>query len=232
MHFCPPLSTPQPCWQARSCLSHCSGRGVCSAGHCMCEVGFAGKACTRAVPNACKNNCGGHGVCLRHGICACDFGFHGLGCTSLIEFAHCPLHCSGRGLCDPAGRCVCEAGLAGAACERVKPSTASLEPEPRSRAGTASTAPWSASGARTSVPVVGTIFEASPPRGRAFRLPSRDAKRLVPAHTPCPSHCSGHGSCSRGVCGCHAGFGGVACDVVLSVCAHRLNACRWATSRA
>ena len=66
----------------------------------MCDEGFAGEACSRAVPNVCAHNCAGHGACLTNGVCACDAGFYGIGCTLAVAGHQCPRHCSGMACAD------------------------------------------------------------------------------------------------------------------------------------
>ena len=201
--------------QERQCLFQCSGHGACQlSGHCICDEGFAGRSCARAVPQACAYNCGGHGACLSGGVCACDAGFGGTSCSvPLPASAVCPLGCSGRGLCGPAGGCICEPGFEGSACERVawvlegqlgSPALIARSPAPSS-----------------GVPSNGSATRGTRPPASAYEtpVPSRSAARLAPPHTVCPGACSGHGTCHRGACRCHKGFGGLACERVLPACA-------------
>lgn len=200
----------------------------------MCDEGFAGEACSRAVPNVCAHNCAGHGACLTNGVCACDAGFYGIGCTLAVAGHQCPRHCSGRGLCGPDGQCICEPGFGGAACERVKPM---LEPRPPPLSPPPPSLPLlllaplalahrqpnafvhlnvtGSSPAPPSSAVAATGLKRGAP---AVRPPSRSAGRLAPPKADCSGHCSGHGTCFRGVCSCHTGFAGAACEVALPLC--------------
>lgn len=174
------------------CPAHCSGRGACgSDGRCKCDEGFAGAACSRAVP-ACLSACSGHGACLSRGVCACDRGFSGSDCSILVPDA-CPLGCSGRGLCGPSAECICEPGFTGPACERVGSLGAMLLPP-------ASPSP------------------SSPARTFHLAAPSRGTARFAPSPSLCPANCSSHGACRRGRCSCHPGFGGDACQTALPLC--------------
>ena len=176
------------------CRAHCSGHGRCDThGHCLCDAGFAGAACSRAVPNACAGNCGGHGACLPSGKCACDVGFGGADCSQLLS-RPCPLGCSGRGVCGPSGDCICEPGYRGASC---------------AHAGNDDQQQY----LRSSAVVMPNRTIDAP-----FTRPPRPASRYLATLSPCPGNCSGHGHCNRGACRCHPGFGGRACDTVLDVC--------------
>lgn len=59
---------------------------------------------------ACKQNCGGRGVCTAEGTCRCLPGYSGDACQSF-----CPNECSRQGLCIE-GSCLCFAGFKGADC--------------------------------------------------------------------------------------------------------------------
>ena len=186
-------SVPDPA--ARPCPAHCSGHGVCreAEGRCTCDPGFAGAACSRAVPGACASNCGGHGACLSTGACACDAGFGGSDCSTVVGAGLggvCPHGCSGHGFCGPMARCICEPGHAGADCSRVGVDLAAAPPPPAAAAAAAA----------------------------AATAPSRSVARFAPAPALCPANCSGHGECSRGSCTCHPGFSGADCAEVGPLC--------------
>eukprot|EP00300_Choanocystis_sp_HF-7_P033114 c45409_g1_i1.p1 GENE.c45409_g1_i1~~c45409_g1_i1.p1 ORF type:complete len:758 (-),score=124.20 c45409_g1_i1:48-2321(-) len=99
------------------CPNHCSFRGSCISGKCVCqEFGWGGPDCSVRPGGTCEANCNGNGVCF-WGVCECFGGYTGKLCD--FEPADpCPSDCNMRGKCV-GGRCVCLTGFTGDDCRDV-----------------------------------------------------------------------------------------------------------------
>ncbi|KAG7207279.1 hypothetical protein KM043_008951 [Ampulex compressa] len=112
LQFCKPDNTS---------LVHCSGRGTCSCGQCICEDRanehevISGPYC-ECDNFSCDRHqgvlCSGHGRC-ECGECVCDDGWSGASCNCRTSNRSCiapgsinELLCSGRGDCV-CGECIC-----------------------------------------------------------------------------------------------------------------------------
>lgn len=112
----------------------CNDGGVCVAGVCKCEPGFAGDKCE----HECPMQCSGQGYCELCGTdsakCLCNVGFAGNDCASsapgfwkndMHVAVECPAGyfspCNGHGDCSPhTGQCHCDPKYTGFACEQQK----------------------------------------------------------------------------------------------------------------
>lgn len=99
-------------------LRVCSGHGKCDVGHCRCDRGFSGVACTvREYLLACPHNCSApfRGQCIDR-TCVCADGFSGDDCAKRTP-VNCTLTCAahGHGECV-AGQCACRPGFYGPDC--------------------------------------------------------------------------------------------------------------------
>lgn len=99
------------------CPNHCSFRGSCIGGKCVCqEIGWGGPDCSVRPGGSCPSNCNGNGECF-WGNCECLGGYSGPLCE--VEPAvPCPSDCNMRGKCV-GGRCVCLTGFTGDDCRDV-----------------------------------------------------------------------------------------------------------------
>lgn len=91
-------------------MKDCSENGICKFGHCFCNPGFYGDACSNSAK--CLNDCNNHGIC-KYGKCFCDNGFQGNDCGEEIK---CEQNCNNKGVCIN-GKCQCEYGYSGSSCE-------------------------------------------------------------------------------------------------------------------
>ena len=62
------------------------GRGQCTRGRCVCEIGYRGHNCNTTVGGEykCLNNCAGNGACIM-GTCQCNPGFMGQDCSIAVQ---------------------------------------------------------------------------------------------------------------------------------------------------
>jgi hypothetical protein len=83
------------------CPDHCSGKGECRGGVCMCDPHWHGPICNRKM---CLNGCSSRGRC-HNGTCECLPGFMGEFC----EVCTCTNDCNGKGACEErvGGLCGC-----------------------------------------------------------------------------------------------------------------------------
>jgi syndecan 4 len=121
----------------------CNDGGVCVAGECRCEPGFAGSKCE----HECPMQCSGQGHCELCGTdsarCLCNVGFAGNDCAAsapgfwkneMHVAVECPagyfLPCNGHGDCSPTdGKCHCNPKYTGFACEQQKGADSAPEKE-------------------------------------------------------------------------------------------------------
>eukprot|EP00927_Polykrikos_kofoidii_P071042 TRINITY_DN67379_c0_g1_i1.p1 TRINITY_DN67379_c0_g1~~TRINITY_DN67379_c0_g1_i1.p1 ORF type:complete len:1140 (-),score=122.26 TRINITY_DN67379_c0_g1_i1:268-3687(-) len=160
----------------------------------------------------CLDNCGGHGACVTSGnghACLCSGGWTGEAC----DLEPCPSGCNSRGACLR-GNCVCGASFYGIACEFYRclddcSGHGYCESGECVCSGGFSGRSCSASAlvAREVLPPVTfsplrqTSLGDVIAQGRSIESP------------PCPEDCNGNGQCATGgVCICHSGFSGAACQ--------------------
>lgn len=153
----------------------------------MCEQGYGGYDCGRALSYGCPLSCSGHGRCLL-GECECDAGFKGEACDVAEARIHrgCPDNCAGHGSCF-GGTCRCAEGFGGASCGLVLPASCPFQCSGHGRCRIGSCvcdAGWSGAACDT--------FEATT--------------------QGCSTGCSGHGVCVNATCLCDDGFGGDDCS--------------------
>jgi len=113
----------------------CNGNGVCEAGTCVCDTGYAGAGCDRCAPDyydypncffcVAATTCSGHGTCNGQGDCDCDTGYAGGACDQcapdLYDYPNCvfcqaAVTCLGHGTCNAYGECDCDPGYVGENC--------------------------------------------------------------------------------------------------------------------
>ncbi|VDM09204.1 unnamed protein product, partial [Wuchereria bancrofti] len=105
--------------QIWNCSSiNCNNHGLCIDNACVCESGWTGPFCSRALCDQ-LNNCSGSGTCVRPQMCECFHGFTGDDC-SICEGPICDL-CDAKcihGRCNLNTRtCICRSGWAGPNCD-------------------------------------------------------------------------------------------------------------------
>lgn len=212
---CKPGFGGSGCKKVNLCPNNCTDNGECvttkatakmfSTSKCACFPGFKGLNCsldTRCFTET-NTNCGGHGKCDNM-KCKCDAGWTGDDCTKKA----CPKNCNNNGDCDALlGKCKCNAGFIGELCEtrvRCVKNCSMNGVCVHDAEGTNGLPDYDGickcnngfSGADCS--------EKQCPLGS----PNQFAKGK--------EECSGdiHGSCDSktGVCSCHPGFGGFACE--------------------
>jgi hypothetical protein len=183
------------------------GNGACSAGLCVCDVGWTGDSCDQLACGLCVNGTcdpsSGHCVCNTgfegsacdtrtcvqscvngtcdgaNGVCVCDAGWTGVACESRT----CPLNCSNNGYCTGStGECLCDDGWTGEGCEQP------VCVDNCNRNGTCN--------------VDTQTCECEDDwTGVACDVPA------------CSRGCCTHGRCDNGVCACVPGWGGEDCSV-------------------
>ncbi|CAD7965430.1 unnamed protein product [Amoebophrya sp. A25] len=171
----------------RTCADSCNMRGACHEGKCECYPGYSGALCQQTCPNECSHT--GHCV---SGQCMCFEGFRGHDCSQKTC-------CNGRGSCDQPGVCVCEEGYAGETCEhRVLAA-----PVPQLDVATCDPAC--------------SVHGSCSPSGHCVCKTGyigADCGTKV-EHDSCPHGCNARGLCLNGMCSCHSGWQGNACELAL-----------------
>ena len=214
------------------CPAGCSGHGHCQRGCCTCDVGYAGRACERAIP-LCEASCSGHGVCEVLsagsarvvpsavapstanpsatadvlGVCRCFAGFGGPTCAEVLPAA-CPLGCSAHGSCGRAG-CECHDGLSPPACAFAAGSRLALIG--LAVASLSPAIPRGTGGRKCPMGCSGRGHCRG--QGRCECLPGFGGAGCELAVPRCPADCNGHGTCVAGTCACHSGWAGDECSL-------------------
>ncbi|VDK38961.1 unnamed protein product [Taenia asiatica] len=195
----------------RECSPQCyPGQGVCVEGHCRCTQGFQGVACERDV-NECReglHNC--EQLCVNnHGSfeCACYEGYRPLPTDpSRCERIRCEPECvPGQGVCNN-GICQCREGFTGRFCERdvdeCREGLHNCEQECVNLPGG---------------------FQCRCFEG--YRPSTLDPNHCEPL-TCSPECVEGQGYCRNGVCACHRGYTGKACERDVDECYEGTHDCQ------
>ena len=188
---------------------------MCEGSTCICAPGYAGDDCALVAP--CPQSCSERGLCM-DGRCECAPGYGGRSgnCAVRVDFAptRCPHDCAGRGVCT-AGACVCVPGWAGVDCSVAAPCPQSCSSHGVCSRGQCFCAPgFSGEACEHASAASDTATKAEAARAALRRRVTLGAVapigRREGGHT-CPSLCSSHGVCQRGVCQCAPGWSGDDC---------------------
>lgn len=219
------------------CPASCFGQGECLGGTCSCHSGFTGEACNIVTP-ACPSNCSGHGIC-HNGECSCFPGiWAGEACE--IPVYKCPTslnNCTGHGVCSPtepenensAWGCTCDTDFCGESCDKVCGTCLNnCTGHGICARGICECEIGFGGEDCASVVAISTCPNNCTGHGRCQRVNGTFScvcdscyKGLDCSRTSsfCPGNCSGNGMCDcDGVCHCAVGFGGLACQEVISTC--------------
>eukprot|EP01045_Picozoa_sp_COSAG04_P007070 COSAG04_NODE_360_length_15920_cov_50.432815_13_plen_1375_part_00 len=201
---------PDPCSDV-----HCGAHGSCRSGLCDCSDGYSGSGCE--TPDPCHNvHCGAHGTCVPgawfghscvcvncglhgrcdSGSCVCDDGYDGNSCENNIDDCE-AAPCLNGGVCTDAVAsysCACSGtGFVGTTCS-----------DDEDECATAADNDCAAMGATCTNTAGGFSCACDPGYLGDGRTCTRD---------PCHGvNCGEHGNCNGGVCSCHGGRIGPACD--------------------
>lgn len=108
-----PCLSEVPGLESSPCLPGCQGRACSTLDACVCDDGYTGGTCTRAV---CEKGCVAEtGACVAPDVCDCVDGWTGISCNRPV----CEGDCGGGdvGTCVRPGQCVCHlSGTNGATC--------------------------------------------------------------------------------------------------------------------
>jgi len=199
-----------------SCGSlHCSNKGTCRQGVCICDVGFGGEHCEKA--DKCANDCSGRGKCVGS-KCFCNPGFTGKSCEAKEDVAKCPNKCSGNGICSE-GKCICLAGFVGADCSVTSSKTSGF------CAGNTCSGRGKCIDSQCvcnpgffgkKCELTGcaqTCVHGTCSLGKCRCEPGWGGAACDEVAT-CPNDCSGHGVCVKGECVCESFYMGKDCSEV------------------
>jgi len=102
------------------------GHGICTAGRCQCQSGFACPDCSQSKKllmsgqaqcvNRCPSGCGS-GTCSSGGVCQCPAPWGGASCAVNVCAG---LNCAPNGQCAN-GQCECDVGYGGLTCDILSP---------------------------------------------------------------------------------------------------------------
>eukprot|EP00301_Raphidiophrys_heterophryoidea_P011585 c17725_g1_i1.p1 GENE.c17725_g1_i1~~c17725_g1_i1.p1 ORF type:complete len:763 (-),score=113.98 c17725_g1_i1:159-2447(-) len=191
-----------------TCPNSCSGHGTCNGSKCVCEHGYSGADCSQVLLSTaktsfgCPDQCSGRGTCVRE-RCRCAYGWYGRSCNQYYKI--CPNFCSGHGACAANFSCRCEPGFHGKSCEFADGGDC---PANCNGLGVCTfDTLWGFLGSNTHFCKCNAASQVE-----------GDSCSVNSDIVLCPKNCSGHGLCQSGICTCHEGFGGKACDEPLFNC--------------
>ncbi|CAB3397648.1 unnamed protein product [Caenorhabditis bovis] len=194
-------------------LNHCSSRGTCKDGICICPIGFAGFDCS--LPMFC--NCSGNGLCDLFNKCICNLGWSGTDCSKPI----CSNNCNSNGKCVAPNQCDCNPGWTGSSCGITTCVDSSCVHGHCHKGVCLCEQGWQ--GSKCQIPVCGDCslngICVEPNRCSCFEGYSGNgcAQCVEDSCSECDFECD-HGYCEpiTRTCSCSAGWSGGACDVCLS----------------
>ena len=187
----------------------CSDAGLCdrSTGDCQCFDGYEGSACQRT---ACHNDCSGHGICRSNVDFATDFSEAVTLQQESTDNYYDYFRVTYSGAWDSGLHygCKCDVGFRGPDCSLAECPTSE---DPMDTETCAKYLAW--------------FTDETPSGGNTWKLGQWDATGLAyynpiseyPCNgAPAGVECSGRGQCNYnvGVCDCHPGFSGTACEDV------------------